>query len=85
MSFVYRHETISELDIHIILRQVISGLEYLHHKGVVHRDLKPENILLANSPKLAYTRILLSDFGASAVPRRSRMITNVGTTRYQAP
>lgn len=85
MSFVYRHDTIPEFDIQIIIRQVISGLEFLHDKGIVHRDLKPENILLANSPKIAYSRVMLSDFGASAVPRRNRMTTNVGTMRYQAP
>lgn len=85
MSFIYRLDAIPELDTQIIIRQVISGLKYLHYKGIVHRDLKPENILLANSPKIAYCRVMLSDFGASAVPRRNRMITNVGTMRYQAP
>lgn len=85
MSFVNRYGTVSELDTRIILRQVIRGLAYLHRKGIVHRDIKPENILLAYSPKIAYHRIMLSDFGASAVPQRSRMITGAGTKDFQAP
>ncbi|KAF5027879.1 hypothetical protein F66182_20 [Fusarium sp. NRRL 66182] len=85
MSFLLRHGTIKELDSRIIMRQVVSGLCYLHSKDIVHRDLKPENILLAYSPKVAYHRVMLSDFGNSAVPRRSRMTTNAGTRGYQAP
>ena len=85
MSFTYRHGSVAEFDARIIIRQVVHALRYLHAKGIVHRDLKPENILLAYSPKMAYHRVLLSDFGTCAVPRRSRMITNVGTVSYQAP
>ncbi|KAL7960601.1 kinase-like domain-containing protein [Trichoderma compactum] len=85
VSFINRHEFIQELDCRIILRQVIRGLAYLHRKGIIHRDLKPENILLAYSPKIAYHRIMLSDFGACAVPRRSRMVTDIGTFEYKAP
>ncbi|SPJ76260.1 related to calmodulin-binding protein kinase [Fusarium torulosum] len=85
MSFLHRHGTVRELDSRIIIRQVVRGLCYLHEKEIVHRDLKPENILLAYSPKIAYHRVMLSDFGNSAVPRRSRMLTNAGTTGYQAP
>ncbi|KAM0562511.1 hypothetical protein ACHAPJ_002201 [Fusarium lateritium] len=85
MSFLLRHDTVEEFDSRIIMRQVVRGLCYLHEKDIVHRDLKPENILLAYSPKIAYHRVMLSDFGNSAVPRRSRMITNAGTRGYQAP
>ncbi|KAK7415089.1 hypothetical protein QQX98_006121 [Neonectria punicea] len=85
MSFIYRQNSVKEFDARIIIRQVVRGLGYLHGKGIVHRDLKPENILLAYSPKIAYHRIMIADFGNSAVPRRSRMVTNVGTINYQAP
>ena len=85
-SFIYRHNSkVHELDARVIIRQVVRGLQYLHKKGIIHRDLKPENILLAYSPKINCHRVLLSDFGASAVPHRNRMLTVVGTAGYQAP
>lgn len=87
-SFIYRHgkdEPISEYETRVMMRQVARGLHYLHSKGVIHRDLKPENILLAYSPKVNCHRVMLSDFGAYAVPRRSRMMTCAGTRNYQAP
>ncbi|UPK93927.1 hypothetical protein LCI18_004862 [Fusarium solani-melongenae] len=85
MSFLFRHGTAKEFDARIIIRQVVRGLCYLHEKGIVHRDLKPENILLAYSPKIAYHRVMLSDFGISAIHHCNRMTTNAGTTAYQAP
>ncbi|KAG8668731.1 hypothetical protein FPOAC1_008115 [Fusarium poae] len=85
MSFIMRRGAVKESESIIIIRQVVRALAYLHNKGIVHRDIKPENILLAYSPKIAYHRVMLSDFGTSAVPRRSRMITNAGTEGYQAP
>jgi calcium/calmodulin-dependent protein kinase I len=47
-----------------ILRDVLSGLQYLHAQGIVHRDIKPSNILLS-SKKYPYSPVKLSDFGLS--------------------
>ncbi|PFH60566.1 hypothetical protein XA68_10771 [Ophiocordyceps unilateralis] len=84
-SFLYQRPLVGEFDTRVIVRQLVQALDYIHKKGVVHRDLKPENILLAYSPNVVCPRILLSDFGACAVPRRSRMLTHAGTANYQAP
>jgi serine/threonine protein kinase len=35
-----------------IMRQLITGIGYLHKCGVIHRDLKPENILIEIVPSL---------------------------------
>lgn len=45
-----------------IICQVLKGLEYAHHQGVVHRDIKPENILIGKTPE---NRLIakVSDFG----------------------
>lgn len=44
--------------------QLVSGVEYLHVRGVSHRDIKPENILLNDNDD-----IKLSDFGMATLFR----------------
>ncbi|OJJ45885.1 hypothetical protein ASPZODRAFT_143755 [Penicilliopsis zonata CBS 506.65] len=55
------------LDMPDVLRQIVSGVRYLHSLKIVHRDLKPQNILVAR-PRgrtgiTASIRLLISDFG----------------------
>lgn len=37
---------LSEEMVQFVIRQIISGLEYMHNHNIVHRDIKLENILL---------------------------------------
>lgn len=64
--------------------QLISGLEYLHTKGVSHRDIKPENLLLDENDVLK-----ISDFGMATVFRhqgKERLLERrCGTMPYIAP
>jgi len=64
--------------------QLISGLDYLHKKGVSHRDIKPENLLLDENDILK-----ISDFGMATVFRhqgKERLLERrCGTMPYIAP
>ena len=42
------------------LRQICSGVEYLHGKSVIHLDLKPENIVCCEKDSSA---VKIIDFG----------------------
>jgi len=69
---------------HYYFRQLISAVNYLHHRGVAHRDIKPENLLLTDNDILK-----LSDFGMATVFRhqgKERLLERrCGTTAYCAP
>ncbi|KAK9459189.1 kinase-like domain-containing protein [Lipomyces oligophaga] len=45
-----------------IFRDVVLGLEYLHHKRIIHRDIKPANLLMTKEGA-----IKISDFGVSYI------------------
>ena len=67
---------------YVYLRDIIYGLEYLHHQNVIHRDLKPENLLID-----AQGVIKITDFGVSHVFEGTddSLSSTLGTPAYYAP
>ncbi|KAI3324687.1 putative serine/threonine protein kinase [Xylariaceae sp. AK1471] len=64
--------------------QLISGVSFMHSKGVAHRDLKPENILMSESGNLK-----LADFGMATMfeykGQKKLSSTMCGSPPYIAP
>lgn len=63
------------------LKQILSGLSYLHEHGILHRDIKPRNILVDHRGSLK-----LTDFGLSRHLQSMQDKTKcAGTPIYMAP
>ena len=58
------HHKISEDEASIIVRRVLSAVEYLHNMQICHRDKKPENIMISKENDLSSIKII--DFGLSS-------------------
>ncbi|KAK3934958.1 putative serine threonine-protein kinase [Diplogelasinospora grovesii] len=69
---------------HVYFLQLISGVSFMHSKGVAHRDLKPENILLSDTGNLK-----IADFGMATMfeykGARKTSSTMCGSPPYIAP
>lgn len=75
----------NENEARFYFQQLISGVAYLHSKGVCHRDLKLENILLDKSSS-GVPIIKVCDFGYSKSSLlHSAAKSTVGTPAYIAP
>lgn len=70
----------------MLIKNLLSCINYCHNKGVIHRDLKPENILL--EPDMDFNKMKIIDFGTAAPYDQGgkRGMTEVlGTPFYIAP
>eukprot|EP01059_Diplonema_ambulator_P004829 TRINITY_DN14570_c1_g1_i1.p1 TRINITY_DN14570_c1_g1~~TRINITY_DN14570_c1_g1_i1.p1 ORF type:complete len:812 (+),score=82.01 TRINITY_DN14570_c1_g1_i1:61-2496(+) len=83
-SMVAEYGKLSEPVLQHYVRQITSGLGYLHANKVIHRDIKPGNLLVTTNGT-----VKLADFGTSKTlsvddPRRASR-DFVGTAIYASP
>lgn len=77
-EFVATNPTLDERK--AVLNDILDGMDYLHHRGIIHNDLKPDNIIV-NGNKAA--RII--DFGFSASADSAYKGYIGGSDGYTAP
>jgi serine/threonine protein kinase len=66
-----------------IVKQLCSGLSFLHQNGLIHRDIKPQNVILSRGGK-----ITILDLGVvrdQAEPGLTKPGAMVGTPFYMSP
>ncbi|OAA68808.1 Serine/threonine-protein kinase KIN4 [Cordyceps fumosorosea ARSEF 2679] len=57
-DYILNHRYLKDSSARRLFAQLVSGVGYLHKKGIVHRDLKLENLLLDSN-----RNIIITDFG----------------------
>ncbi|KAG4080159.1 hypothetical protein HA402_008230 [Bradysia odoriphaga] len=93
LTRIQEHVCFSEHEAAQIIKEIASGLDFLHKKGIAHRDLKPENILCVNKDQLCPIKICDFDLGSgikftsefndeAATPQ---LLTPVGSAEFMAP
>jgi hypothetical protein len=73
----------SEQDLITVLKELCSGLAYLHKNNIMHQDIKPDNVLIGK-----FGDYLLTDFGISSRLRstlRKSTTTGAAMTIAYAP
>ncbi|GEQ72002.1 hypothetical protein JCM33374_g5688 [Metschnikowia sp. JCM 33374] len=82
-DFILKHKYLKENVAKKLFAQLVSGVDYMHSKGLIHRDLKLENLLLDK-----HNNIIISDFGFVNSYNKSKndlMKTSCGSPCYAAP
>lgn len=74
-----KFEKFDEEDAKVVIKQLLTTLDYLHSHNVAHRDIKPDNILVDNE-----LHIKLIDFGFSR-EGDEQCRTYCGSPAYSAP
>lgn len=82
-DYILHHKYLKENVAKKLFAQLVSGVDYMHLKGLIHRDLKLENLLLDK-----HKNVVISDFGFVNSYNRDKndlMKTSCGSPCYAAP
>lgn len=86
----YRKEKSSSMlamDVQMIMKDVLTGLKFIHNLGMIHTDIKPDNILMNCSLEEGIQngfRVVIADLGSTTRAKKLFSKT-VGTQEYCAP
>eukprot|EP00058_Branchiostoma_floridae_P000062 XP_002585550.1 hypothetical protein BRAFLDRAFT_126049 [Branchiostoma floridae] len=81
---IRKKKQFTEAEASLIMKRLVSAVNYMHQRGVVHRDLKPENLLFTSEADDAELKIV--DFGfAKLKPENQPLTTPCFTLHYAAP
>ena len=76
---------ISAIEVRKLFRELLSGLDAAHKKGLIHRDIKPANIMIERDSR----RVKLVDFGLARMSDSQTQLTIadgiLGTPDYMSP
>ncbi|XP_063762658.1 calcium/calmodulin-dependent protein kinase kinase 1b isoform X2 [Eleginops maclovinus] len=72
----------TEEQAHFYFRDIVLGIEYLHHNKIIHRDIKPSNLLLGDDG-----HVKIADFGVSNEfeGTDAHLSCTAGTPAFMAP
>jgi serine/threonine protein kinase len=65
-----------------IIRQVCTGLDFAHARGIIHRDIKPANIMIQNDGTAKIMDFGIAKFGGTGMTSTGQV---VGTPNYMSP
>ncbi|KAF4073051.1 hypothetical protein AMELA_G00254370 [Ameiurus melas] len=73
---------LTEEQARLYFRDIVLGIEYLHHQKIVHRDIKPSNLLLGDDG-----HVKIADFGVSNQfeGNDALLSSTAGTPAFMAP
>ncbi|XP_077392813.1 striated muscle preferentially expressed protein kinase isoform X1 [Festucalex cinctus] len=78
-----RKSTLMESDVRSCIRQLLDGVDYLHHLNIIHLDIKPDNILMADAHS---DQLRICDFGnAVEITPEEAQYCKYGTPEFVAP
>jgi len=90
MERIQRLRVIPEAESGIVMRQLLTGVSFLHKSDICHRDIKPENVLMMSADPSSpdFWRVKLADFGLGSPHAQgySDCLASLrGTPEYAAP